>query len=359
MTNVQFHAERCLVNLSPLSDCTACAAVCPEDAIRRSPNAKGAGDTVSLDTFRCTGCMRCLPDCPAEAFLPQPWPEVFTHPPRTLLLQCTGGEDPEARREGRLYFVSCLDVFGWWELLRLYISGVREVFYANDSCTMRPSGYQHRFPLAVAKLNQVLAAAGLKPLVAQKSSSDRLSSRTQRDHETSGLSRRLLLRGAFLKSAEAIVTPAVAPEDGQTTRAELLQELAQLSKTPHLSAYVIGIDSGQCYACHACFRLCPSGALRIESETLDGPGMQGTGESDAYYVLTPPLCIGCEVCQDVCDVNAIRVTWNPTEQGDTRLPLFSHRCEVCALEYPSLEGHETICWVCRILEERKKRSGTM
>lgn len=358
MANGQFHAERCLVNLSPLSGCTACEAACPEDAIRRAPNAQGVGDAISLDNFRCTGCMLCLPVCPGEAFSPQPWPDVFAHPPRTLLLQCTGAEDTEVRREGRVYFVPCPDVFGWWELLRLYISGTREVFWAHDDCTECPiDGHEHRFPLAVAKLNQVLAAAGLKPLVSQQLPSDVLASRTD-DREMPGFSRRLLLRGTFLKSAEAIVAPAVTSGKGQSSRAELLQKLAKISKAPHLSAYMLGLDSTQCYACHACFRLCPSGALRLESGAEGGPNTQGPGDGGAYYVLQPQLCIGCEVCQDVCDVNAIHVAWKPATPDGTRLSLFNHQCEVCGVAYDSLTENETICWVCRILETRKKQHGT-
>jgi formate hydrogenlyase subunit 6/NADH:ubiquinone oxidoreductase subunit I len=307
--------------------------------------------------------MICHPVCPGDAFSPQQWPDKFTYPPRTLRLQCRGGEEPEFGEEGRMLRVPCLDAFGWWDLLRLYLGGTREVLYAHGTCAACPSGSEPRFLAAVATVNQILTAAGLEPLRCQQVTPEILMSQGQGDRETPGWSRRGLLSGTFLRSAEAIVAPILKakqesdkPQEEQRSRVGLLQQLAQLAQTPHLSAYEMTLDSTHCYACHACFRLCPSGALRIEDGVAENSSIKRAGNGQAFYVLTPSLCVGCELCQDVCDVDAMRVAWNPSEHAEVRWTLFRHQCDICSLEYPSLAEHETVCWVCRTLEERKQQT---
>jgi ferredoxin len=175
-----------------------------------------------------------------------------------------------------------------------------------------------------------------------------------------------LLGGTFLRSVEAVVAPVLARkpeedrrEEEQDARAGLLQRLAQLARLPHLSAYALTLDATRCYACHACFRLCQSGALRLEDNADDAASRDRAGSGETSYLLTPQLCVGCGLCQEVCDVDAIDVAWNPSQRNESRWTLFRHQCTVCSLEYDSLAEHETVCWVCRILEERKQQTGNV
>ena len=367
MAHVQFHPDQCLVNLSPMSQCAACASVCPADAIVRAPRAKGAGEDVTLDSLRCTSCMLCRPVCPGDAFVPRPWPESFTTSPRILRLQCSRGEEQAFDETGNLLRLPCLDGLGWWDLLRFYLGGTREMLYAaRDACVACPSGSQPRFLAAVTALNQVLAAAGLEPLRCQQVAPDILLAQGQSARETPGWSRRGLLSGTLFRSAEAIMAPALTArrDDGQQqemqrSRVELLRQLSQLAPRPHLAAYDIALDSASCYACHACLLLCPSGALQIEQVGDETPSTKSADGEQALYMLQPEFCIGCELCQDVCDVDAIRVDWNPSERSETQLSLYRHQCAICSLEYLSLTQHEQVCWVCRILEERKRQFGNV
>lgn len=61
----------------------------------------------------------------------------------------------------------------------------------------------------------------------------------------------------------------------------------------------------ECIGCDACLPVCPTSAIRGNSETsVTVKGFEGKGR--VIYFITPSLCIDCGVCGKYCPVEAIQ-----------------------------------------------------
>ncbi|MEE8566959.1 MAG: indolepyruvate ferredoxin oxidoreductase subunit alpha [Candidatus Bipolaricaulota bacterium] len=80
---------------------------------------------------------------------------------------------------------------------------------------------------------------------------------------------------------------------------------AQLDRTPKTS-YMVNPD--KCIACGACLKLgCPA---IVKADKVD----EKTGEPKAE--IDPGLCVGCDICRQVCPVEAIQISKGRESQGE-------------------------------------------
>jgi indolepyruvate ferredoxin oxidoreductase alpha subunit len=80
---------------------------------------------------------------------------------------------------------------------------------------------------------------------------------------------------------------------------------AQLDRTPK-SSYMVNPD--KCIACGACLKLgCPA---IVKSDKVD----EKTGKPKAE--IDPGLCVGCDICRQVCPVEAIQISKDRETQGE-------------------------------------------
>ncbi len=100
------------------------------------------------------------------------------------------------------------------------------------------------------------------------------------------------------------------------------------------------LDKKSCTACQMCYRLCPTGALSsdIKNSKID---------------FDPFLCIKCNTCHDVCEVDAITLSpsynikefFEPTVQNLISFKVL--RCDECGMLF-STNSDDKLCNRCKI-----------
>lgn len=322
-------SEQCIHTRLVQASCQACLAACPNQAwvlnVRQ----------LALDPTRCDGCGLCAPACPQRALVQKLKPLVLTlgnH--KIAFARCapSGGEG--------LGLLPCLHGLGLGELAELYQAGVRSLVVAHPGCDLCPRGGGVRLGDRVGDLNQLLASRGLAPLdhrrldlaawQAMRDQSQTLSQGPLR-------SRREFLRGAF-HAAVRLQAPATPPEPLPPGR--LLPRVSGSDLFP----WAPRLDPDHCTACGACARLCPQGALALES----GP------DGQAGYRVSAAHCSGCRICTDVCDRQA--VTLQPLAVAGTDwLPLGQFRCRDCGTSFLFPQSQQPDPDRCPICANRGQR----
>lgn len=102
--------------------------------------------------------------------------------------------------------------------------------------------------------------------------------------------------------------------------------------------FVPQIKAALCEGCDICARICPRGALRLQ-----------TTEATAFYLVEANLCDGCGLCVTICDAGAVSLERGP-DAARRAIPLDAGRCRACGARFhwPLARGApEKTCRVCR------------
>lgn len=213
--------------------------------------------------------------------------------------------------------IACLHAIGVDELLRALDAGVRHWLVARGDCDTCPRGAAARLAETLARLNDALAARR-DPGIRLKEVAPRRWLRAQAASAAVEASRRKLFGARALAEC-------VAP---------LARDLARFHFAgPGPLPHAIHLDLERCVACHACARVCPDGAIRLE-------------EGLPAYILEHRACGGCGLCVDVCDREAIRLRrW---ESGaDSVLRLKAGECRACGTAFHAFaEPAHGLCPPC-------------
>lgn len=295
------------------ASCRLCGLACPHGAIEFA--ARGLG----LDTTKCDGCGLCAAVCPTKAISVTP----------AVVVQREASGYAACQRlieEGGRAVSPCLHAIGVEELLRAWLSGVRELRVARGDCAECSRGPRDLLDQAISGVNAMLASRSLPGLVLVE-----LDARTwrlataamRRDLEVNPARRRFLKRIAQPEAASAV-------EPGPATAALPDNDAA-------LFAFVPEIDESACVACDACVRICPTTTLTLLDDLA----------TPAYRV-SPASCTGCAMCRDVCEPKAIRIeSWRAAPCREVALA--TRYCPVCRANYRVMAGEEKseLCRVCR------------
>jgi Pyruvate/2-oxoacid:ferredoxin oxidoreductase delta subunit len=290
------------------ASCIACLAACPRSAVRLDG---GAPEIVEHD---CDACGLCVAACPRGALS---LPLLYARGEFAGHVACFAACDnvPEEAPAGR---VPCLHAIGLDVLLRALRLGVRLWLVARADCTACERGRGPNLHETVAHLNKALRARGDPGIVLMEADARRWAlACALRGAEKRA--RRQFLGGAI----ESLVSDA-----GQGGNAE-----RACFKGTGPVPNAIFMDQSRCVACHACARVCPDGAIRLE-------------ENAPAYILEHVACTGCGLCVDVCDRDAVRTSaWSTGEQGI--LPLRAEVCRECGGIYHAHEHvPDTRCQIC-------------
>jgi len=362
-------AEGCVHARIESATCRSCVEVCPRRAWQLDD------DGLTLDPARCDGCGLCVAACPTAAIAaPRGEPIRRQVGTRRVLLAACEYALPEAGQG----CVTCLHAVSVSDLLRHWRQGERAWLVLTADCAACPRGRGVGFSSRIEWVNELLRARG-EPTIQVKAISAALwlGLRQGRDkslHDRRGFLRRLLQRPVGTMSGQS------QAEDSTTDRQPPGLYLTGRGPLP----WTIRLDPQACVACHACIRVCPTAALRMEGDTTAGtnphglcaapedesavasheasltpnPSPRGGGElrESAYadfnlkarYRLLHERCTGCGICVDVCAFQAIRLLpWSRPEMED--LPLKTFRCKDCGADCkaPVMPGAKAdICWVC-------------
>lgn len=338
----EIRTERCVRYRFRYSECDRCAESCPPNALR------GGQEGVALDSDLCSGCGLCAAVCPTAAFhLPRlPLAELAKPRGRSLAVACVpSGQKGDVR-------VPCLGDLDLALLASLAQRGVALTLHGAGHCEgcAHGNGGAGRVAALLDALDELgsAAAASDLPWSAPAAESGEAGEHHRADR------RQLFRRWANRAEASArqekadIVAPASAIRaaahfvparrrlaDAVLSRFDSLREIPSLGLL--FGTGVIEGESGRCTGCEACFRVCPTGALKVAAT-----------ESQWQLNHQPGSCVGCGVCVEACGAEALRLhhRWRPGEEQRLVLHALRHyRCQGCGRFSIGLE--DDICPVCR------------
>jgi ferredoxin len=303
-------ADHCLHAADKFATCTACYDVCPAGAIQPGKPPAFAGES-------CQACRACLPICPVGAFTADDEvPALLNCAERigtkTVEVVCSLNPSVDVGAAAAAVRVrGCLAGLGAAAYLGLVSLGLEKVVVRLDACADCPWSQ-----LRPQVERQVQQAQGLLALW------NRASALTCLDEVTDGfgkrpfwnatsppMSRRELFRWRKNEKEPAAESAADTDPNPFHERLHLLRAVKQMpavdgsDHTMSLAGlgFALLAVNDDCTACGVCTRVCPTGALQIE-----------TAVSSYQLTFSPQICIACDVCRHVCAPNAITVTPDPT-----------------------------------------------
>ncbi|WP_123400953.1 4Fe-4S dicluster domain-containing protein [Inmirania thermothiophila] len=356
--------EFCL-NLRGRSEwCSACADVCPHEALALSL------DEVALDGERCTGCGACVPACPAGAL------RLTGFSPARLLETVAGQETVrlhcrESRSRAGGVVIPCHAVLDARLVAAMAADGVAEVvLHGLEGCEGCARGDARA---AVEQVHERLSAwfGPQAPKLraadgAEEGAAQAGDVRARADQVR--MSRRAFLRFAGARAADGALaavpaTWALAAEDEDERldldepspffqgEVERQREAAyQAVLAPRLAGlpWVADLEAppwrgrrieAHCTACLSCGTRCPTGALRAE---------ESDGERRIVY--DAARCTDCALCERICPAKAIHPEpAPPAVVREGTVVLMARALVPCAhCETPYLpESEDGLCPTCR------------
>jgi ferredoxin len=319
-STVTLNAPRCLHAHSTFSACQACSAVCPVGAIQ-------PGKPPVLNAEACETCLACLPICPTGAFsADDAVPALLNCAARVegaaIEIICQRHPRPEdglAAGNTAIRVPGCLAGLGAGAFVALIALGTPQVFVRAEACAQ--CAWASLQPRLEENLNQARRllepwgrAAALTTVITPP---EPAAERPVWESSNPPLSRRDLFRMASRRGqvvAARAMTDDAAPAQHAPSRERqrlwnALQHLPRewpndpsaLSVGPGYASVRVG---EACNACGACARICPTGALQLETQLEPAP----------VYRLTflPWACMGCDACTHACLPGAVALDPAPT-----------------------------------------------
>ncbi len=363
------NSDRCLNARFKQAGCKICVETCPIDAIHLD------GQQVRLDSGTCARCGACVWQCP---------PEVFTQPPASKsklreTLQAVGPVAVELRcpqHTGNSTLIpdvtiiqhpQCLADLGPARLIDL--AAERHVWLNDQACVTCPLKEAHAsITRAINDANRWRAAFN-RPRQVHLLTTD--NNRFAQPHiaplfdsANPPSERRAffgLLKKALIETGATVVNEKTGPSEQPVPVSQRLPQhlsrerqnlLAVLSKLGQpqdvpLELANISIEREKCTACGWCAKLCPTGALRFQSD-------------EAHFALDfiPAACVNCGICEKACPTKAVSFTHD--------LPLLEFidikaqalvagnlaPCAVCR-KPTAFHGDDSRCEVCRAVPDKE------
>lgn len=324
----QLNTERCLNKRQGKLRCSACAEVCPVQALQ-------VENGIQLDGEKCISCHLCQSACPAHAIglpasLGKQLALFMEAKPARVVIGC-------GRMKGEKDLSwPCLAALPWEVLAALALRGKVEL--VSGACSDCPNaGCMARME---ELLNHVRAFYG---------DDVNILLRREGEHTDRKLNRRQSL-GAMLhqvqRTAPATENDAVQwGREGELPRKLLKTALVSLDGAKEVSWLLPKIGS-QCWSCGICSKVCPQGAISMEKTEF---GMK--------VVIEPLKCTACGVCESVCTEKAIDGMTRmklPADVGRISLRVSAEVCEECGA--PVRPGSaQQLCTRCLAIRKSKMK----
>jgi Fe-S-cluster-containing hydrogenase component 2 len=333
------------------SECARCLDACPHDAIALSDT--GA----AIDADKCRNCALCVSACRTGAFA------AANFKPIDMLRQAIKTEQfsiacaPSGHAADAV--VPCLgaldaSLLAYLEKRRLPTTLLGAALCADCAHGAKGAAQLAANLEAVAELRAAAAPDAWLPIDVVEETPAAPEAKPRFASTRRHLFRRLFGRGvdeviaAVEPKPAAVAVPDKAIRAGAyalTEQRELLQIVAgrkdgkpfQVAIHEALPALDITISPG-CPVREACFRVCPTGAIKI----TENPG-------DWALEFQRDRCVGCAVCLEVCQPRvldaAATIDLTPDQPARPLISLAKQRCDRCDRFFVSPRPEKT-CRVC-------------
>ena len=315
-SQVILEPKRCLHSHNQNSECAACTAICPVEAIT-------PGKPPTLTTEACQACLACLTICPVGAFQADDAVASLLNcvtrlETESIELLCEMHPHPEtgAVDSTGIRVRGCLAGLGSGAYLLLASLGVKKVLARTDACkTCKWKTLHTQIERQVSQSRLFLTGWGKADGVICSTEGDAMLERPVWESTNPPLSRRDLFR---IMARQGQIALARAAEDGHAgqvkqvgrDRLRLLNAVKNLpvehTPTPFglkdLNFATLKVSEA-CTACGVCATACPTQALRFEKTD---------NNKNFTLIFSAPECIGCDICGNVCAPAAINMEHNPT-----------------------------------------------
>jgi ferredoxin len=347
----EFRAARCVRYRYRYSECARCLDACPHNAITLSDT----GASIAAD--KCRNCALCVSACrtgtfAADGFKPIEILRQAIKAERFSIACAPSGHTADA-------VVPCLGALDASLLAYLEKRRLPTRLLGASLCADCAHGVKGEAQLAanleaVAELRTAAAPDDWLPIEIVEDTPAPATAKPRFASARRHLFRRLFGRGVDEVAAAVQPVAAAEPVPDKAIRAgayalteqrELLQIVAGRKNgeafrvTIHeaLPALDITISPG-CTVCEACFRVCPTGAIKI----TENPG-------DWALEFHRDRCVGCAACLEVCQPRvldaAAEFDLSPDQPPRILISLAKQRCNRCDRFFVSPRP-ETTCRVC-------------
>ena len=330
-------SANCLNRLSPLMHCSVCTDVCPLHSLSFQDE--------KWETSSCTLCGICAAVCPTQVFQIDLISLLNTDRQNPLSLCCTKNTSAP---EGTVR-INCFQQFTPLNILQLLYYHPKVTIYLEpefcETCSQKwyPKGLTQQ--LKPFHLPDDMFQIITNPPKTNSDESNRrnffhdLLHRTEMKSKEKAIELADNFTSVFSSEEQAEEEPAIFPSR-LPFYAALLKNQIPTHKTEELPFQ--SLSCSLCNFCGACTHLCPTDALLLKKET-----------DEAFLLFHPELCIGCDLCTQVCMQHGL--SWDSflTEAEFLETPLrlaHSHekictRCEQPYFLWP--ESDENLCAFCK------------
>jgi len=354
----EFRASRCTRYRFRYGACSRCADACPHDAITLS------GEGVAIDPARCQNCALCVTACRTDAlassgFKPLDMLREAIRQDHFTIACAPSGAIADA-------LVPCLGAVDPVSLAYLAKRRIAVMMRGAGHCAQCEHGAHGVMQLALnLDAYEVLAKGGATPEAPADWTAPQVEAASLGAQASGGGARftasrrqwfrRLVGRGVgeLAQAAEPVAASLPTPDKAIRAgayalpeRRELLQIVcarkdAQPFRVPlhdALPLMALSLRPG-CTTCEACFRVCPTGAIRIEESPADW-----------RLMFDVDCCVACGVCLEVCQAQVLdadaAVDARAEQPPHVLLAMSKQRCSRCDRHFVSHTPQET-CPVCR------------
>ncbi|TRZ55923.1 MAG: 4Fe-4S dicluster domain-containing protein [Rhodocyclaceae bacterium] len=349
----EFEATRCVRYRFRYSGCTRCVDACPHQSIDLEDS--GA----SLLVERCQNCALCISAChtgawSASAYKPIDLLRLAIKAEQFSVACAPSGMAADAVVPCLGSLDACTLAFLEKRLQPISLHGTAHC----PECAHAPKG-EEQLAANLEALAELRRAAAPEVWRETRIADDSVAATPPNGPRFAAgrrqLFRRLIGRGVdeIISAAEPQASPRPAPDQAIRAGAYALTEQRELLRIvaarkdgqpfrvaihEALPALDLRIKPG-CTLCEACFRVCPTGAIRI---------IESSG--DWAIVFQRDRCVGCAVCLEVCQPRVLNATaqfdLTPDQPARPLISRAKQRCDRCDRFFVSPRTEET-CPVCR------------
>ncbi len=354
----EINSQACVHSFFDQANCQACVDACSKQAWLLD------GDGLELDTSVCDGCGLCVPSCPGGAIhINFPWIVRPFNGRIFALFACAqssiNNEDTEQ--------IPCIHALGMRQLLLIYNSGIKYILISTgicNHCSLLPSENIHQ---RLEQINSLLSERNKPPLKILEHRDKiwkKIYANDEVNNQGTQLSRRSFLSGGgkVFRQQLVVMDTLNIPESRTIPLGQLLSN--DDNRELHWPCVPL-MNESRCNGCDICIKLCPTGALQLTLEASD-VRKDDVLEKDPLdinlrasktvqenvllsYSLNPQDCIGCGICESLCELQAISIHKLQTAKI-YHINLLTKYCSGCGNDFhlpkKNPQSQSNLCHIC-------------